>query len=219
MVKIGTNVNIACDKNKRHRLLAHPELAKLTNHLDKLIKKYSLTWKFDSDKSQFNIYSNRSLSSVASSYPDIFIDVASRMSPGGYDERRFWWCANNYAFYIKHSVNQLCDWRKNINHSSSRLLSDVYYLLLNLDEKKSISICALHMSVKYCESTIFWSRYRINRNYIMQVISENPLEKSDPGRKELLRERFKVGDAERELKQVNHLVFFDWWNLTGLRRN
>lgn len=97
MVKIGTNVDIGRRKFTKSRLLKHPELD--VDSIQAAIVKYKLTFKNRCERSGFDQESNRCLFHVAQSYTAIFLECASKLSPGTYAERRFWWCAGNFNFF------------------------------------------------------------------------------------------------------------------------
>lgn len=216
LIKIGTDVNIVLDKSKQHRLLKHPELNLLL--LQRLVQKYKLSYKHNCEKQNFG-QSNRSLSHIAFNYPSVFIERAATLSPGSYDERRFWWCANNYEFYTKHSdIMDLVKAKKApISYSSSRLLSDVLCHVLTFDEPKLIAINALHLSVKHSDSQVFVVWFERNRNLIHEQIKKN-LSISEMKLKSDLRKKYRIKATEAELNTVHVDLFVEWWNLTGLRR-
>lgn len=217
LVKIGTNITIAGRGYRRKRLYKHPELN--ADLIDKLINKYKLTWSRDCEWVDFDIRKNRSLHHVAHCYPNLFLETAATMTPGGYEERRFWWCANNYKFYVNNSPNfKKYDKVHQIRFSTSRLVSDVLCHFLNITDHKLIAISALHLSVKYSDSQVFPAWYERNKTWICEQIKRNDFGKRNPELKKQLRVLYRIKEAEEELETVHVDFFIEWWNLTGLRR-
>lgn len=207
LVKIGSDVQIALDRKKRHRLKKHQELE--MNQIVNVITKYKLAEQ-----------GPLSLITIAHNFPCIAIDVAASMTPGNFDERRFWWCANNYDFYLKYSLKATEERgdRKN-GFSSSRLLSDVLCELLTLSERKLITISALHLSIKHSDSKVYFQWFHKNRKLIIDRIENDTLGRERPKMKERLRKMCRIEETEAELDQIYVEDFIDWWNLTGLKRN
>lgn len=217
LVKIGTNVTIAGRGYRRKRLFRHPELN--ADLIERLISKYKLTWSRDCEKNRFDLTNNRCLHHIAHCYPNLFIESAASLTPGGYEERRFWWCANNYDFYQQNSpiVNKFVRSHL-VQFSSSRVLSDVLCQFLTMNEPKLIAIHALHLSVKHSDSQVFLGWFERNKAWICEQIKKNELGKRHPDVKRRLRVLYRIEEAEEELNTVHVDYFIDWWNLTGLRR-
>lgn len=226
LVKIGTNVNLGIQKATRNRLKRHRELD--IDRLAHLIHKYKLTWSPKCDLSEFNA-NNHSLYQIALGYPQIFIQAAANLTPGSYDERRFWWCANNYRFYHENTSpaqpyiasnyhRQQANPPVAPNRRPSRLLSDIFHILLTPDEPKLVTICALHSSIKHSEPQVFHQWFEQNLARIDRQIHLDAFGKSQPALKKKLRRIFRVKEAELALDDIHVGLFVEWWNLTGLRR-
>lgn len=208
LVKIGTNVNIASHKLQKQRLLKHPELK--ANQIEETIKSHNLEWRLALDRQRLDSPA-KSLLHLAYLYPSVFLDTAALMSPGGYDERRFWWAANNYQFYLDHRDLRTYD------KSPSRLLSDILCCLLTSKESKLITISALHLSVKHSDARVYKVWFEKNRAWIKQQIYHDMPVIKDPKIREVLRDRYGISEAESQLSFIDVDLFIERWNLTGLR--
>lgn len=213
LIVVGTNVEFVTDDSRKAQVLSRCDFTEY-EEMKSIVEKYRLTW--CNSRSDFHAfdYSNRPLMEVARNYPSIFIEEATKSSPSRYDERRLWWCANNYQFYKKFCRDAIKRQSLDDSQACSKLLSDVYYLLLLPEEEKSITICALHKSVKYKDYEILEKQFKRHLSYIEESVRENPL---DEHTRTKLRRKFKVAEVERSLNPINFELFKAWWNLTGLR--
>lgn len=208
LIKVGSNFG----STKRHNIRRHRELKLEKERIERIYNKYEKVLESNCDFAP--CYKRRDcLHPIAIRNIELFIEAAAQHSPGQYEERRFFWCANNYEFYKKYSRNVISSRNQPISQSYSKLLSDIYFLLLNEEDVKSRAICALHLSVKHSEGSIRGNIYDRNLSF---MIGYDSLEKNF---KESLRKRFHVEEAENELKPVDVPSFIYFWNLTGLRRN
>lgn len=211
MIKVGTNVHLVKGgKFIRQKLAKHKELN--LERIEKLVTKYKLIWARDCERVRFDPVRNCNLHHIAHQYPDVFLQVAGEMAPGSYDARRFWWCANNYHFYLDNSTES----SKQSKFPTSLLLSDVLCHFLTKDDVQLIVIHALHLSVKHSDSKIYPDWYERNRQWILNRIKLN--EFGIPAQlRQKVRTIYMIDQIQKELKLISVDRFIEWWNLTGLR--
>lgn len=219
LIKVGTNVTII-----RGTRFARQKLTRHKEELDpkqiiRLIAKYKLTWSRDCERFRFDPERNRNLYHIAHHHPDVFLQVAGQLTPGGYDHRRFWWCANNYHFYLE-------NWEQNSKLTTTTtnkhrypiglLLSDVLCHFLNIDDEKLIAISALHLSIKHSEAKIHLDWYERNRQCILNRIRLNEFGLKHAKLREKLRTFYMIEEIQKQLATIHVDHFIEWWNLTGL---
>lgn len=213
---VGFNTRFVAKRSDIHKILQYERLTRL-------IRKYNLKMTLD-EKFAWISYTNLTLKlriyHVALTYANLFIEKAAFNCPIDFNEENFWTCAGNGEFWCK-SKARLAEISGNckkfevsqretiFKYSSSRLFSIAILPLLTKAEPMLILVCALSIEVR--KGPLNLDRFKHFLRECLRHVWSNSLGSVNKKLKFDLRSKYRIKEAELELKQINVDLFFKLW--------